>query len=112
MQHPLADALSPHEQAKLPLAKRFTVDDVASPEAVHAGDLLMYGWGENGRLGLGDEDDRATPALVARAVFDDDAVLMVACGWEHTAVATEGGGVYTFRRGLFGQLGHGDENLH
>ena len=52
MQHPLADALSPHEQAKLPLAKRFTVDDVASPEAVHAGDLLMYGWGENGRLGL------------------------------------------------------------
>ena len=31
MQHPLADALSPHEQAKLPLAKRFTADDVASP---------------------------------------------------------------------------------
>ena len=30
--HHLADALSPHEQAKLPPAKRFTADDVASPE--------------------------------------------------------------------------------
>ena len=61
-----------------------------------AGDLLMCGWGEDGRLGLGDEEDRATPTLVARAVFDGEAVLMVACGEEHTVVATEGGGVYTF----------------
>ena len=73
-----------------------------------AGDLLMCGKGEYGRLGLGDEDNRATPTLVARAVFDGEAVLMVACGEEHTVVATEGGGVYTFGSGEEGQLGHGD----
>ena len=73
------------------------------------GDLLMCGRGMHGRLGLGDEDNRATPTLVARAVFDGEAVLMVACGDDHTAVATEGGGVYTFGKGEYGQLGHGDE---
>ena len=64
-----------------------------------AGDLLMCGCGEAGRLGLGDEDDRTTPTLVARAVFDGEAVLMVACGYAHTAAVTEGGGVYTFGYG-------------
>ena len=73
-----------------------------------AGDLLMCGRGRDGQLGLGDEDDRATPTLVARAVFDGEAVLMVACGFAHTAAVTEGGGVYTFGRGDRGQLGHGD----
>ena len=53
-----------------------------------AGDLLMCGYGRDGRLGLGDEDDRTTPTLVARAVFDGEAVLMVACGEEHTAAVT------------------------
>jgi alpha-tubulin suppressor-like RCC1 family protein len=74
-----------------------------------AGDLLMCSKGEYGRLGLGDEEDRATPTLVARALFDGEAVLMVACGVVHTVVTTEGGGVYTFGRGRDGQLGHGDE---
>ena len=73
-----------------------------------AGDLLMCGYGRAGQLGLGDDDNRATPTLVARAVFDGEAVLMVACGKWHTAALTEGGGVYTFGRGEHGQLGHGD----
>ena len=81
-----------------------------------AGDLLMCGRGEDGKLGLGDEDDRTTPTLVERALFDNDAVLMVACSNGtvqrrepgHTAVLTESGGVYTFGSGFAGQLGHGD----
>ena len=63
----------------------------------------MCGYGRDGQLGLGDDDNRATPTLVARAVFDGEAVLMVACGEEHTAAVTEGGGVYTF--GYGGLLG-------
>jgi alpha-tubulin suppressor-like RCC1 family protein len=74
-----------------------------------AGDLLMCGCGMFGQLGLGDEDNRTTPALVARAVFDGEAVLMVACGAYHTAALTEGGGVYTFGEGKHRRLGHGDE---
>ena len=42
-------------------------------------------------------------------MFDGEAVLMVACGSYHTAAATEGGGVYTFGHGEYGQLGQGDE---
>jgi alpha-tubulin suppressor-like RCC1 family protein len=75
-----------------------------------AGDLLMCGRGRHGRLGLGDEEDRATPTRVAQAAFGGEAVLMVACGDQHTAVVTEGGGVYTFGRGKHGLLGHGDED--
>ena len=74
-----------------------------------AGDLLVCGWGEYGQLGLGGEEGLTIPTQVARAVFDNEAVLMVACGFSHTAVATEGGGVYTFGHGEYGQLGHGDE---
>ena len=73
-----------------------------------AGDLLVCGRGRSGQLGLGDMDNRTMPTLVARALFDSDAVLMVACGAFHTATVTEGGGVYTFGNGEDGQLGHGD----
>ena len=73
-----------------------------------AGDLLTCGCGRHGQLGLGDEDDRATPTLVARAVFDGEAVLMVDCGAFRTASLTEGGGVCTFGDGQDGRLGHGD----
>ena len=54
-----------------------------------AGDLLMCGYGSDGRLGLGDEEDRATPTLVAGAVFDGEAVLMVA--WMRRTSLRRGG---------------------
>ena len=73
-----------------------------------AGDLFICGAGDLGRLGLGDEEDRATPTLVGRALFDGEAVLMVACAQQHTVVLTGGGGVYTFGRGNLGRLGHGN----
>ena len=75
-----------------------------------AGDLFFCGCGLNGRLGLGDRINRMAPTLVARALFDGEAVLMVAFGLYHTAVLAEGGGVYSFGRGDRGQLGPGDED--
>ena len=66
-----------------------------------AGDLLMRGNREFGK-------HRATPTLVARALFDGEAMLMVDCGAFHSAALTEGGGVYTFGDGQDGLLGHGD----
>ena len=89
--------------------RQISAGDYHTGMVTEAGDLLMCGDGRHGRLGLGDEDERTTPTLVARAVFDGEAVLMVACGTCHTAVATEGGGVYTFGEGEDGRLGHGDE---
>ena len=75
-----------------------------------AGDLHMCGDGHEGQLGLGDGVGRTSLTLLDRVLFDDDAVLMVACGDEHTAVLTEGGGVFTFGKGSFGRLGHGTED--
>ena len=46
-----------------------------------------------------------TPTLVGRALFDGDAVLMVACGEFFTAALTERGAVYTFGNGGQGQYG-------
>ena len=74
------------------------------------GDLFMCGEGVNGELGLRDKEDRMTPTQVPRERFGGDAVLMVACGYVHTAVVTKSGGVYTFGYGGNGQLGHGNYN--
>ena len=105
--------LTPTRVAGLPAPVRQVAAGLEHTGMVtEAGDLLMCGHGMQGQLGLGDEDDRATPTLVPRAVFDGEAVLMVACGFAHTAVATEGGGVYTFGKGEYGQLGHGDDENH
>ena len=76
-----------------------------------AGDLLMCGCGQYGLLGVGDEGQRTRPTLVERALFDDDAVLMVACGRDHTAAVTEGGGVFTFGLGSDGRLGYGNGRM-
>ena len=64
-----------------------------------AGDLLMCGRGVYGQLEGGDEDNRTTPMVVARALLDGEAVLMVACGGAHRVALTEGGGVCTFEYG-------------
>ena len=104
------DRLAPTRVAGLPAPVRQVAAGYKHTGIVtEAGDLLTCGAGEYGGLGLGDEEDRTTPTLVARAVFNGEAVLMVACGPYHTAVTTEGGGVYTFGRGMGGLLGHGDE---
>ena len=74
------------------------------------GELFMCGDGRGGKVGTGELQDRTTPTLLARVLFEGEAVLMVACGCDHTMVVTEGGKVFTFGSGSFGQLGHGDLN--
>jgi len=104
-----ASRFAPTRVVRLPAPVRQVATSLLHTGIVtDAGDLLMCGRGMFGRLGLGDENKRTTPTLVPRAVFDGEAVLMVACGMSHTAAVTEGGGVYTFGLGDYGQLGHGD----
>ena len=84
-----ASRLAPTRAAGLPAPVRQVAAGFSHTGIVtEAGDLLMCGAGEYGRLGLGDEENRTTPTLVARAVFDGEAVLMVACGEAHTTVVT------------------------
>lgn len=68
-----------------------------------------WGYGGSGRLGHGDREDKLVPTKLGRDSFSGFAVLMVACGAEHTVVLGTSGWVWTFGDGLFGRLGHGDE---
>ena len=52
-----------------------------------AGRLIVCGFGWCGQLELGNEGNRTTHTLEERALFNGDAVLMVACG-----VSPRGGG--------------------
>jgi len=74
------------------------------------GNLWSFGKGEDGRLGLGSDADQLLPAFVGGAdeMFDGEAVVMVAAGHQHTACVTEKGSLWTWGKGHFGQLGHGN----
>lgn len=65
--------------------------------------LFTFGYGEFGRLGLGDEDSALSPKQV---VFPAGVhPIDVACGEQHTVVACRDGNVYSWGSNAFGQLG-------
>ena len=69
----------------------------------------MFTWGDGyrGKLGhAGDETDQKTPKRVEALVGVKAKEL--SCGYDHIAVCTEDGHMYTFGWGEYGQLGHGD----
>lgn len=90
------------------LAKQVDAGVGYSAVVTDEGNLFMFGSGMNGKLGLGDHDNRLTPTQVPRAMFDNNDVLMVSCGSSHTVVLTFDG-VYTFGGNDCGQLGHGNK---
>jgi RCC1 and BTB domain-containing protein len=71
------------------------------------GQLYTWGSGEYGRLGHGDETRQASPKFVE--ALQGKAVTFVAAGGFHTACIMDGGNLFTWGGGYFGQLGHGDE---
>ncbi|KAG2425442.1 hypothetical protein HXX76_013652 [Chlamydomonas incerta] len=86
------------------------------------GNLYAWGWNKFGQLGLGDSEDRASPtpvtgfglaggaeAAAGAAAAAPRRVALLACGWRHTVAVTEAGEVYSWGRGVNGQLGHGAE---
>jgi len=74
------------------------------------GALWGFGYGRNGRLGVGDTGSRLVPARVgAEGAFGACKVLMVACGNAHTISVTEEGELWAWGHGKGGRLGHNDE---
>ena len=72
----------------------------------------MFTWGDglDGRLGHNDEQDRLAPVRLAREQFGRAKVVLVAAGGLHTVALTEGGVLWVWGYGFFGQLGLGDFN--
>ena len=58
-----------------------------------------------GQVGIGTtQDSVATPQLIA--ALQNDRISQFACGWRHTLALTEQGQMYSWGRGVSGQLGH------
>ncbi|XRB09249.1 ultraviolet-B receptor UVR8 [Pycnococcus provasolii] len=77
-------------------------------------DGAVYTWGHGayGQLGHGDDtSNQHTPKRVD--ALASVSVRALGCGHNHTAALTSDGAVYTWGRGEYGRLGHGDDgNQH
>ena len=73
------------------------------------GVLYTWGNGENGVLGDGFLKMRLIPVQISSAMHGGQPAVMVSCGARHTLVLTEAGSVWTCGNGIFGKLGHGNE---
>ncbi len=88
------------------------LNDVKSLSAGHyhsmalnsAGNLYAWGSGSWGKLGLSSDANCATPRLVS--ALKSVPTRSVACGGHHTVAITVAGDVWTWGKGLHGQLGH------
>jgi regulator of chromosome condensation len=69
----------------------------------------VYGWGLNnhGQLGLGDEENRSRPTKLK--AFNNVDVEFVCTGQHHSLALSKDHKVYSWGRGDYGQLGHGDD---
>eukprot|EP00906_Rhabdomonas_costata_P028991 RCo040952 len=70
-----------------------------------SGALLTWGDGSHGRLGHGDVQNQPEPKLVA--ALQGKHILAISAGESHSMALTREG-LYTWGKGEFGRLGHGD----
>jgi hypothetical protein len=77
-----------------------------------ASDGSVVAWGSNarGQCGLG-HFAPFVPSPSPIVTLAGKRVVLVACGWEHSALVTDDGALYTFGRGTEGQLGLGRSSV-
>ena len=96
-------SLSPKLKDRMP---KISINFVSTPPA--SGYALAWGSGKDGRCGTGSEED----VTEAFEIFGNSAqVVSLQCGYHHSAAVTNDGKVFTWGRGLFGQLGHGNNEI-
>lgn len=74
------------------------------------GQVFTWGRGDDGRLGHGDNGWKYVPRLVEALAGKQ--IQQVTCGSYHTAAVSFTGELFTWGGGMYGKLGHGDENGH
>ncbi|XP_043204412.1 E3 ubiquitin-protein ligase HERC2-like [Amphibalanus amphitrite] len=72
------------------------------------GEVYSWGEGDDGKLGHGNKSSCERPRLIE--ALRDKRVVQVACGGSHSACVTAEGHLYTWGRGRYGRLGHGDSD--
>ena len=74
------------------------------------GEAFLWGSGKDGRIGIGSEESQNRPV----ALMEDPGFLLTSlvCGYHHSAAITDKGQLFTWGRGVFGQLGHGNHESY
>ncbi|XP_042876756.1 E3 ubiquitin-protein ligase HERC2-like isoform X6 [Penaeus japonicus] len=70
------------------------------------GDVYSWGEGDDGKLGHGNKSPYDRPRLIE--TLQGKGVVEIACGGAHSAAITALGELYTWGKGRYGRLGHGD----
>lgn len=70
------------------------------------GDVYSWGEGDDGKLGHGNKSNCDRPRIIE--ALRGKEVVDVACGGAHSAAITARGELYTWGKGRYGRLGHGD----
>ena len=68
-----------------------------------AGKLFSFGWNKFGQLGLGHNEDVSSPEHVD--AFGGESIVLVSSGWRHNLAVTDRGRLFSWGRGVDGQLG-------
>eukprot|EP00736_Rhodelphis_marinus_P011154 Rmarinus@m.27727 len=78
---------------------------VCSFAALETNQVMAWGEGAYGKLGLADEWNRAYPTLIP--ALDGIRITKVACGSDHTIALAEKGDLFVWGHNTYGQLGTG-----
>ena len=70
------------------------------------GDVYSWGEGDDGKLGHGNKNSVDRPRVIEALRGRD--VVGISCGGSHSAAITAAGELYTWGKGRYGRLGHGD----
>ena len=71
-----------------------------------SGDVYSFGYGRYGQLGHGNTDSQLITPKKIEGLSD---IQAISAGDNHSLALTKSGDVYSFGRGMYGQLGHGDK---
>ena len=70
------------------------------------GEVYSWGEGDDGKLGHGNKNSCDRPRVVDALRGRD--IISVSCGGAHSAAITATGELFTWGKGRYGRLGHGD----
>jgi len=72
------------------------------------GGLWAWGFGEDGRLGIGSTITQPVPVRIPAVPHLSSKIVQIHCGGAHSLALTDDGTLLAWGRGKEGQLGHGD----
>eukprot|EP00924_Labyrinthula_sp_SR-Ha-C_P001630 maker-scaffold_18-snap-gene-4.42-mRNA-1 protein AED:0.03 eAED:0.03 QI:72/1/1/1/1/0.66/3/1018/337 len=73
------------------------------------GTVYTWGRGDDGRLGHGELEQKSFPFPIYQFLKNKIKIQKINCGSYHSAAVTESGELYTWGGGMYGKLGHGNQ---